>query len=160
MYGRRGTLVFPPFSFFARSRVGWEILHPLLPSSPRSSFSSSPPFSSFLPVSSSSSLHQPSFFHPLPLSLHVGHTTPAELYIYIYIYRFGYRIECDALSGVVWPYDIARGSEEREKERGRYQGGSNRVKRNKRGGRQVSRMKRVERCGSSYVPSTLGQWAR
>ena len=33
----------------------------------------------------------------------------------IYIYRFGYRIECDALSGVVWPYDIAEGAKRERK---------------------------------------------
>lgn len=76
----------------------------------------------FLPVSFFLSLLPPLLLQQPPsffLFLHVGHTTPAACRI-LYIYMFGYRIECDALSGVVWPYDIARGSGERERERGRY----------------------------------------
>lgn len=102
MYGRRGTLVFPPpFSFFADSRVGWTpvgdppsssilILFLLLLFSSLLLFSRV--FLSLVPPLSSSINHPP--FSPSS-SLCTLVIQPRQNYIYIYIY-IGSGIELNA----------------------------------------------------------------
>lgn len=106
LFSLRHSLFSPVLAWDGRSSIPFFHPHPVSPSPLLLPF---PLF--FLSLLPPLSINPP--FFTLFLSLCTLVIQPRQNYIYIY--RFGYRIECDALSGVVWPYDIAEGAERERK---------------------------------------------